>query len=156
MDDPAEARDKILALLRDPANLPAATRHLGCDLTDVDVTTNTVEAWFTGKPEFRNPNGSVQGGIVTAFLDEAMSLALFVSTRMKAAVPTLEMKTSFLRPMMSERARVVGRVVRLGSSVGFTEGWLYNEDGVLCATASATAAIRPFEEMGVKRSDDAG
>lgn len=142
----AAARDKLMAILSDPANLPAATRHLGYELSDIDPETSRVEAWFTARPEFLNPNGSVQGGIVSAFLDEAMSLSVFVATHLKAAVPTLEMKTTFLRPLMSGRARCVGETVRLGRTVGFTQGSLFNEDGVLCATASATAAIRPFEE----------
>lgn len=146
MGEPKSARDKLMAILSDPANLPAATRHLGYDLADIDPETGRVEVWFTAKAEFLNPNGSVQGGLVSAFLDEAMSLSVFVSTHLKAAVPTLEMKTTFLRPLMTGRARCVGETVRLGRTVGFTEGRLFNEDGVLCATASATAAIRPFEE----------
>lgn len=151
MGETASARDKLMAVLSDPDNLPAATQHLGYQLSDIDPETSRVEAWFTAKPEFLNPNGSVQGGLVSAFLDEAMSLSVFVATHLKAAVPTLEMKTTFLRPLMTGRARCVGETVRLGRSVGFTEGRLYNEDGVLCATASATAAIRPFEETAAKR-----
>jgi uncharacterized protein (TIGR00369 family) len=146
MSEASAAREKLMRVLSDPANLPAVTKHLGYELADIDPETSRVEAWFTAQPEFLNPNASVQGGLVTAFLDEAMSLSLFVATHMKAAVPTLEMKTSFLRPLMTGQARCVGETLRLGRSVGFTQGWLYNEDGVLCATASATAAIRPFEE----------
>lgn len=144
MSDTAEARARLMRIFSDPANLPAATRHLGFEIADVDPEANQIEAWFHAKPEFLNPNGSVQGGIVSAFLDEAMSLSVFIAMRMKAAVPTLEMKTSFLRPLMAGRARCVGRTLRVGRSVGFTEGQLFNEDGVLCATASATAAIKPF------------
>ncbi|MEQ8435502.1 MAG: PaaI family thioesterase [Oceanicaulis sp.] len=144
----AGARAKLMAILSAPENLPAATRHLGYELADLDPETGRVEAWFTARPEFRNPNGSVQGGIVTAFLDEAMSLSVFIRTHLKAAVPTLEMKTSFLRPLMSDRCRCVGETLRLGRSVGFTQGSLYNSDGVLCAAATATTAIRPFETAG--------
>lgn len=132
--------------MANPAFVPACTQHLGFELIDADPKTGRIDAWFTARPEFLNPNGSVQGGIVTAFLDEAMSFSVFVRAGLKAAVPTLEMKTNFLRPLMSGRARCIGETVRLGSTVGFTQGELFNEDGVLCATASATAAIRPLEE----------
>ena len=145
MTQPAHTRDDLIALFSDPAHLPAATRHFGFELIDLDPDARWVEAWLTAQPEFLNPNGSVQGGIVTGFLDEAMSLSAFVAASMTAAVPTLEMKTSFLRPLMTDRARAKGQVVRLGASVIFTEGWLWNEDGVLCATATATAARRPFD-----------
>lgn len=154
MSDTATAREKLMRILSDPANLPAATQHLGYELIDIDPDTNRVEAWFTARPEFLNPNGSVQGGLVSAFLDEAMSLSVFVAAHLKAAVPTLEMKTSFLRPLMTGRARCVGETVRLGRSVGFTEGRLFNAEGTLCATASATAAIKPFKNA--KSGGDAG
>ena len=132
--------------MANPAFVPAVTQHLGFELIDADPKTGRVEAWFTAKPEFLNPNGSVQGGIVTAYLDEALSFSLFVKTGLKAAVPTLEMKTTFLRPLMTSRARCIGETIRLGTTVGFTKGELFNEDGILCATASATAAIRSLEE----------
>jgi len=140
------SRDDLLKIMANPAFIPACTQHLGFELIDADPETGRIEAWFTAIPEFLNPNGSVQGGIVSAFLDEAMGFSVFVKTGLKAAVPTLEIKTSFLRPLMTGRARCIGETVRLGKTVGFTEGQLFNEDGVLCATASATAAIRALEE----------
>ena len=148
-------REDLKKIIANPSFVPACTKHLGFELIDADPETGRIDAWFTARPEFLNPNGSVQGGIITAFLDEAMSFSVFVKTGLKAAVPTLEMKTSFLRPLMTGRARCIGETVRLGSSVGFTQGELYNEEGVLCATASATAAIRPLEE-GTPLSGDAG
>lgn len=151
------SREELMALLSAPENLPAATRHLGYALHDLDPETGRVECSFAARAEFRNPNGSVQGGIVSAFLDEAMSLSVFLSTHLKAAVPTLEMKTTFLRPLMSDTCRCVGETVRLGRSVGFTEGRLYSAEGVLCATATATAAIRPFTaEDGPRGEGDGG
>lgn len=146
MSQSTPRKDELSALFSDPQHLPAATRHFGFSLIDLDPDASWVEAWFEARPEFLNPNGSIQGGIVTGFLDEAMSLSAFIACELKAAVPTLEMKTSFLRPLMTDRARARGQVVRLGSSVIFTEGWLWNGDGVLCATASATAARRPFKD----------
>jgi len=145
LSDKARLTERLKAMFASEGGLPAATRHLGFELIDFDLDDHSVEAWFAGKPEFRNPNGSIQGGIVTGFLDEAMSFSAFMASDLNAAVPTLEMKTSFLRPLMSDRARAKGRVVRLGSSVIFTEGWLWNAGGVLCATATATAARRPFD-----------
>jgi uncharacterized protein (TIGR00369 family) len=140
------SRADLHKIMANPSFVPACTQHLGFELIDADPETGRIDAWFTARPEFLNPNGSVQGGIITAFLDEAMSFSVFVRTGLKAAVPTLEMKTSFLRPLMTGRARCIGETIRLGSSVGFTQGELYNQDGVLCATATATAAIRPLEE----------
>lgn len=149
-------REELFAAMSNPDFVPACTKHLGFELIDADPESGRVEAWFTAIPEFLNPNGSVQGGIVSAFLDEAMSFSVLIATGLKAAVPTLEMKTSFLRPLTTGRARCVGETVRLGKTVGFSEGRLFNEDGTLCATASATAAIRALEEGAPLASGDAG
>lgn len=149
-------REELLSAMSNPDFVPACTKHLGFELIDADPQTGRVEAWFTAIPEFLNPNGSVQGGIVSAFLDEAMSFSVLIATGLKAAVPTLEMKTSFLRPLMTGRARCIGETIRLGKTVGFTEGRLFNQDGKLCATASATAAIRVLEEGDPLASADAG
>lgn len=139
------AKDRLRALFSSPEALPAVSRLFGFELIDLDPDARWVEAKFTAREDFLNPNGTVQGGIVTGFLDEAMSLAAFVASDLTAAVPTLEMKTSFLRPLFKGECRARGSVARLGRSVAFTEGRLFNGEGELCATASATCAIRPRE-----------
>ncbi|PWE17588.1 hypothetical protein DDZ18_07940 [Marinicauda salina] len=135
-------KETVRRLLTDPENIPEATRLFGFELIDIDPEAGWAEAAFHARREFLNPNGSVQGGIVTGFLDEAMSVAAFVMANMEARVPTLEMKTSFLRPLGEGRCTARGEVVRLGRSVAFTQGRLFDAEGALCATATATAAVR--------------
>ena len=133
---------EIRALLTEEAHMPACTRHLGFTVEEIDFAAGALTGRAQVREEFRNPNGSVQGGIVTAFLDEAMSAALLVALRFTAAVPTLEMKTSFLRPLMTTEVRLEAKVERLGRTVGFSEGRAYDADGRLCAIATATAALK--------------
>ncbi len=64
---------------------------------------------------------------------------------MTSVAPTLEMKTSFFRPAMPGPLRGVGRVVRWGKTVAFTEGELYDAEGRLLAKATGTAIPTPFE-----------
>ena len=137
--------ERLRALFSDPEQMPGVTRHFGFSLIDLDAEAGWVEAHFTARDEFLNPNGSVQGGIVTGFLDEAMSLAALIASDLQMAVPTLEMKTSFLRPLFKGRCRVRGQVKRLGRTVAFTEGDLFDADDRLCASATATAALRPMD-----------
>ncbi|HMP62711.1 MAG TPA: PaaI family thioesterase, partial [Phenylobacterium sp.] len=59
--------------------------------------------------------------------------------------PTLEMKTSFLRPAKPGFIKGVCRVVKWGRSVAFTEGELYDPDGKLLAKATGTAIPTPFK-----------
>jgi uncharacterized protein (TIGR00369 family) len=77
-------------------------------------------------------------------LDEVMSVACMVASGMTAVAPTLEMKTSFFRPGMPGPMRGVGRVVRWGKTIAFTEGELYDGDGRLLAKATGTALPTPF------------
>lgn len=135
-------KDQIRAFFNDPAHRPKASALFGFELLDFDQEAGTTHVRCQAIDDFLNPNGSVQGGIVTGFLDEAMSVALWIHSGMTTIVPTLEMKTSFLRPLQSGPCDVYGKVVRRGQTIGFTSGELYDAKGRLCATSTATAAIR--------------
>jgi uncharacterized protein (TIGR00369 family) len=78
-------------------------------------------------------------------LDECMSVACMVASGMTSVAPTMEMKTSFFRPGMPGKLRGVGRVVKWGRQVAFTEGELYDADGRLLAKATGTAIPTPFQ-----------
>ncbi|MDB5452676.1 MAG: hypothetical protein JWO33_1254, partial [Caulobacteraceae bacterium] len=97
-----------------------------------------------------NPMGQIQGGLVCAMLDEAMSVAVLVTSGMTHVAPTLEMKTSFLRPTMPGRLLAIGSVLKWGKTVAFTEGELYDAEGRLLAKATGTAVPTPFHAF--KRS----
>jgi len=86
----------------------------------------------------------VQGGYLCAMLDECMSVACMVASGMTHVAPTAEMKTTFFRPAMPGKIRGVGKVVRWGSRVAFTEGELYAPDGRLLAKGTGTAIPTPF------------
>ena len=92
-----------------------------------------------------NPMKQVQGGYLCAMLDEVMSVACMVASKMTAVAPTAEMKTSFFRPAMPGRLKGIGRVVRWGRTLAFTEGELYDAEGRLVAKATGTAVPTPFK-----------
>jgi uncharacterized protein (TIGR00369 family) len=77
-------------------------------------------------------------------LDEVMSVACMVASGMTCVAPTVEMKTSFFRPAMPGKLRGVGRVVRWGKTIAFTEGEIYDDQGRLVAKATGTAMPTPF------------
>jgi uncharacterized protein (TIGR00369 family) len=101
---------------------------------------------FQATEQLLNPMGTVQGGFVTAMLDEAMGPAAISALGPGYGVPTLELKVSFIRPARPGRLVAEGRVVHLGRSVAFLESSLVDDDGELIATATATARIIPFEK----------
>ena len=96
---------------------------------------------FTATEQFLNPAGVVQGGFITAMLDDTMGPAAVAQLGPGHFAPTLELKVSFLRPVGPGRLIGDGRVVHMGKSVAFLEGSLADEQGNVVATATATARI---------------
>lgn len=132
----------MLALLRALPNAPNTAALLGFELLEVRQRERQVLVGFVAKPDFTNPMGHVQGGILTAMLDDAMAVAGVMASGLTAAMPTIELKVSFLRPAQVGPLRATGEVLQLGKSVAFLAGRLHDLDGRLLASASATAMPR--------------
>ena len=125
-----------------------ATGFLGWELIDLDVEAGVCNVHFRGREEMMNPGGNMQGGFITAMLDDAMSVAACVIQPVYGMAPTLQMTTNFLRPVPMEKLRARGEVVRAGRSAVHTHGELFNMDGKLLATAVAACIPRPMPVPG--------
>jgi len=81
------------------------------------------------------------GGVLMTMLDVAMAhAARSKSTHSPIDAPgvvTLEMKTTFMRPGQG-MLRALGTLLHRTTTLAFTEGRVLNEDGQLCAHATAT------------------
>ncbi len=81
------------------------------------------------------------GGVLMTMLDVAMAhAARSASSHSPAGAPgvaTIEMKTTFMRPAEG-RLRALGTLLHRTTTMAFTEGSVLNEDGQLCAHATAT------------------
>ncbi len=136
---PAFTDAEILARFNGSGAMPGASTLMGFRMLRVDQARHEIEAAFTATAQFCNPMGAVQGGFLSAMLDDAMSVAGLVTSGMTRVMPTLEMKTSYLRPARPGELRAVGRVLKWGKTIAFTEGELYDPEGRLVAKATATA-----------------
>jgi len=137
--------EEILARFLNAKNPPPSARTVGLRMIAVSQEEMRVEAAFDARADlFANPTGVIQGGYLCAILDEVMSIACMVASKMTAVAPTLEMKTSFLRPAMPGELRGIGRVTKWGRQIAFTEGELFGADGRLVAKATGTAMPTPF------------
>jgi uncharacterized protein (TIGR00369 family) len=137
--------EAILARFQATKNLPKGSELVGFRMLKVDQAARTVEVAFEASEQFCNPMRQIQGGYLCVMLDECMSVACLVSSGMTSVAPTLEMKTSFFRPAVPGPLRGIGRVVRWGKTIAFTEGELYDAEGRLLAKATGTAIPTPFE-----------
>ena len=138
--------DDILQRFLRTKNQPTGSQTLGYRMLSVSQEKKEVEVAFEAKAELlANPMKQVQGGYLCAMLDECMSVACMVASGMTHVAPTVEMKTSFFRPAAFGPLRGVGRVVRWGKTIAFTEGELYDPEGRIVAKASGTAVPTPFK-----------
>jgi uncharacterized protein (TIGR00369 family) len=137
--------DALLARFVNTRNQPAGSRTLGLRMTRVSQAERLVEAEFDARADaLANPMKQVQGGFLCAMLDEVMSVACMVASGMTHVAPTLEMKTSFFRPAMPGKLTGIGRVIRWGKTIAFTEGEIYDDQGRLVAKATGTALPTAF------------
>jgi uncharacterized protein (TIGR00369 family) len=120
---------------------PKVAATLGVKFTAIDGDAGTIEVEFQAKPEFTNPTGNVQGGILAAMLDDTMGPALAATLAKGEFAPTLNLNVSFERPAVAGSLSGKGRVVKRGKEVCFLSAELYQE-GERVASATATAIIR--------------
>jgi uncharacterized protein (TIGR00369 family) len=145
-ETPAATDDEILQRFLRTKNQPTGSQTLGFRMVSVSQEKMEVEVAFEARAELlANPMKQVQGGYLCAMLDECMSVACMVASKMTAVAPTAEMKTSFYRPAMPGPIRGIGRVSRWGRTIAFTEGELYDAEGRLLAKATGTAVPTPFK-----------
>jgi uncharacterized protein (TIGR00369 family) len=137
--------EAILDRFQRSKNQPTGSQTLGLRITAVNQAQKSVEVTFEARADLLlNPMKQIQGGYLCAMLDEVMSVACMVASGMTAVAPTVEMKTSFFRPALPGSIRGVGRVVRWGKTIAFTEGELLDDQGRTLARATGTAMPTPF------------
>jgi uncharacterized protein (TIGR00369 family) len=131
----------VIATALDPLTAPPSSKLLGWHLLDARPGDGWIRIGFDGKQEFCNLAGFVQGGILTAMLDDTMGPAVFVMTEGKLYTATITMTVNFLAP--AKPGSIVGEadVTQLGKTIAFVTGRLMTEDGTVLATATASARL---------------
>src|SRR6202166_3581281 len=131
----------MIATALDRLQAPPSSKLLGWHLLDARPSDGWVRIGFDGKPEFCNPAGFIQGGILGAMLDDTMGPAVFVMTEGRLYTATITMTVNFLAP--AKVGRIVGEATatQLGKAVAFVEGRLTAEDGTLLTTATTSARL---------------
>ena len=139
----------MIATALDHLTAPPSSKLLGWHLLDARPKDGWIRIGFDGKRDFCNPAGSVQGGILSAMLDETMGPAVFVMTEGRLYTATITMTVNFLAP--ARPGPIVGEanVTQLGKTIAFAEGKLMAEDGRVLATA--TTSLRLIEAAKVFR-----
>ena len=131
----------MISTALDRLTAPPSSKLLGWHLLDARPEEGWVRIGFDGKAEFCNPAGFIQGGILSAMLDDTMGPAVFVMTEGKLYTATITMTVNFLAP--AKVGPIVGeaKVTQLGRTIAFMEGRLTAADGTGLATATTSARL---------------
>ncbi len=86
----------MIATALDHFTAPPCAKLLGWHLLDARPKEGWIRIGFDGRTDFCNPAGFVQGGILSAMLDDTMGPAVFVMTEGKLYTATITMTVNFL------------------------------------------------------------
>lgn len=115
-------------------------QQLGFELTDIEPGKVTGIMPMTEMHE--QQNGFLHGGVISTLCDMGCGFAAYSLVEEGVQVFTTELKVSYLRPGIGNKAIVKGWVLKPGSMFHFCESELYMEkDGVLTLIAKATSTM---------------
>jgi uncharacterized protein (TIGR00369 family) len=137
----------MLARFQNSKKRPPCSDTLGMRLAALSQAEQWVRMEFDVPQMFANPTGAVQGGFISAMMDEAMSTAVIIASNVTMTAPTLEMKTSYLKRLMPGPASVTARILKLGKSAAFMEADCFDAKGDLVARATATAIPMLYKKL---------
>ena len=131
----------MVATALDDFTLPPSARMLGWHLLDARPSDGWIKIGFDGKADFCNPAGFIQGGLLSAMLDDTMGPAVYVMTEGKNYTTTVSLNVNFLAPAKPGRMVAEAKVTQLGKTIAFVEGKLLAQDGTLLATATGSERL---------------
>lgn len=120
---------------------PPCAILLGLDIMDANPDEGMVRIAFTARPEFCNATGNVQGGFLTAMLDDCMGPAILIASDAQAFPSTIDLHVQFLAPAQPGTLIGTGRVVQLGRTIGFVEAELADVAGTILARGRASVRL---------------
>jgi uncharacterized protein (TIGR00369 family) len=131
----------MIATALDRLTPPPSAKLLGWHLLDARPKEGWIKVGFDGKAEFCNPAGFVQGGLLSAMLDDTTGPAAFIMTEGELYTTTISLTVNFLAPAKPGPITAEAKVTQLGKTIAFVEGRLMAADGTLLATASMSARL---------------
>ena len=99
--------------------------------------------------ECLNPQGTVQGGMITSVLDDCTALCVLFSTKGKRFPNTTDFHTTFHRPLSLEPVIIKASILKIGKNIVSIEGKIFNEKNMLVASCLHTGFL--FDTQGMKK-----
>jgi uncharacterized protein (TIGR00369 family) len=129
--------------------LSPAAKTLGWTFVRYDDQTGEAHVEYLAESSLTNPLGNIQGGILSAMLDDCMGPAVYATLPANKIAVTVESKTLFLRPAVPGKITGTGKIEHLKGNLCFTSGQLCDANGKLLATATAIFRMGKFRWNGI-------
>ena len=139
----ADANGYLSRMLRGEVERPPVLTLLGSRIDAVDAAAGTLSATYQAQADFRNPAGTVQGGMLSAMLDDVTASLVDATLTAGQGVVTLSLNVSFLRPALVGPLQAEATLMRRGREVCHVMGTL-RQEGKEVATAVAVCKVVPL------------
>jgi uncharacterized protein (TIGR00369 family) len=91
-------------------------------------------------------NGVLHGGVLASIADSACAVAAISRIFPENYATTINLQVSYLKPVVAGRFRAVGRCVRAGKTVLFSQAEVFDEKEALVCSASSQLMVIPWQE----------
>ena len=96
----------------------------------------TIEVSYIARPEFCNPRGTVEGGMLCAMLDDAMGILAAMNQQQKPAA-TINLSMDFFRPCAVGPVQTKAWYVREGRKILSIESEAWQDSKLVAKISSA-------------------
>ena len=90
---------------------------------------------------YLNPDGSVQGGMMTSMLDDVTSLLIIFETKGQIYPASTDLHSLHHRPLSKGKIRAKASIIKIGKNIASTKGELVDKDDRVIATLMHTAYL---------------
>jgi uncharacterized protein (TIGR00369 family) len=141
-----EANEAIADDLR--RRIAASPFHAGFGATVEHAAIGEVRLGWQARPEHRNLQGLVHGGVLATLVDIAMGLAVRSVVGPSRRHVTIDLTVHYLRPAAPGPIEAVGTTLRVGSQIAFAEGSVADASGRTLVRASGTYSVTAERPSG--------
>jgi len=117
------------------------SKLLGMSIKHADAKEGIIEASFEAQESFYNYIGNIQGGILTAMLDDLMGHAVNITLTDSEFAPTGNLIVSFLRSTQKGTLTGRGEILKKDGDIFHLAAKLYNTQNEIICSATSKAKV---------------
>jgi uncharacterized protein (TIGR00369 family) len=129
------------------ARLRSSAFHTWLGAEIEDAAEGEVSVGLDARPEHRNLQGLIHGGLLATLADIAMGLSVRTAIEPGRRHVTIELSVRFLRPGTPGRIVARGRTLRVGREVAFAQADVLDPSRRMLATAQGTYSVSGMEDQ---------